>query len=59
MCGGTDHFSSSDGNFVMVGVLLDFDPSLHDLSDLPPGSEAERRDHASPWIKTKSRAGDA
>jgi hypothetical protein len=59
MCGGTDHFGSNDGNFVIVGVLLDFDPSLDELSDLPPGWEAERRDPASPWIRAKSRAGDA
>jgi hypothetical protein len=59
MCGSTDHFSSNDGNFVIVGVLLDFDPSLNELSDLPPGWEAERPDPASSWIRTKSGAGDS
>jgi|HubBroStandDraft_2_1064218.scaffolds.fasta_scaffold1050123_1 hypothetical protein len=59
MCGGTDHFSSNDGNFVIVGVLLDFDPSLNELSDLPPGWKAARRDADSPWIRTKAEAVDA
>jgi hypothetical protein len=57
MCGGTDH-SRTDGRFVIVGVLLDFDPSLDELADLPPGWEAERRDRCSPWIRTRTGAGD-
>jgi hypothetical protein len=56
MCGGVDHHSSKDGHWVMVGVLLEFDPSLDQLADLPPGSEAERQDTNLPWIRTKSGA---
>jgi hypothetical protein len=59
MCGGGDHFGSKDGNWVTVGVLLDFDVSLDQLADLPAGWEAERKDSASPWIRTKSSATDA
>jgi hypothetical protein len=59
MCGGTDHAGASTGNFVVVRVLLDFDPSLDELADLQPGWEAERRDPGSPWIRTRSGAGDA
>jgi hypothetical protein len=57
MCGGTDH-SSADGHFVHVGVLLNLDPSLDQLADLPPGWEAERDDSGAPWIITRYGAGD-
>jgi hypothetical protein len=56
LCGGGDHASAKDGNFVMVDVLLGFDPSLHDIADLPVGWEAERKDQDSPWIRTRSHA---
>jgi hypothetical protein len=59
MCGGTDHSGAVDGNFVHVGALLDFDPSLEQLADLPLGWEAERCDPSSPWIRTSSGARDA
>jgi hypothetical protein len=58
MCGGTDHSRAEDGKFVIVGVLLSFDPSLDELADLPPGWEAERQDLGSPWIRTRSGVGD-
>ena len=54
MCGQSDHYSSRDGHFVLVGVLVDFDPSLDELADLPIGWEAERSSVGSPWIVTKS-----
>src|SRR5262252_7016672 len=43
MVGGNDHFGSKDGHYVIVGVLLDSDPSLNEVADLPPGWEAERK----------------
>ncbi|WP_315769573.1 MULTISPECIES: hypothetical protein [unclassified Bradyrhizobium] len=52
MCGENDHYSAADGHFVHVGGLLQFDPSLHDISDLPAGCKAERTDGASPWVRT-------
>ena len=59
MCDGTDHSGPvPDGNFVIIGVLLNFDPSLDELADLPSGWEAERRDSCSPWIRTRSGADD-
>jgi len=51
--------SSKDGHHVIVGSLLDFDPSLNELADLPAGWEAERKDVASPWIRTKRSGSDA
>jgi len=59
LCGSADHSSADDGNFVSVRVLLDFDPSLDELADLPAGWEAERGDPCLPWIRTRSGAGDA
>jgi hypothetical protein len=52
-CGEADHYTAADGNFVVIGVLLDFDPSLDEVADLPAGWEAERRDPGSSWIRTK------
>jgi hypothetical protein len=58
-CGEVDHIGSQEGNFVIVGVLLDVDPSLNELADLPAGCEAERRDPESSWIRTRADARDA
>jgi len=55
MCGGKDHFGSKDGHFVIVGVLLDSDPSLNEVADLPPGWEAERKEVGAAWIRTRLR----
>ena len=52
MCGEKDHYSSADGHFVHVGGLLQFDPTLHEISDLPAGCKAERMDGASPWVRS-------
>lgn len=57
MCGATGH-SRTDGHFVIIEVLLRFDPSLDQLADLPRGWEAERDDSRSPWIRTQSGARD-
>jgi hypothetical protein len=56
MCGGTDHVGPDgkpDGRRIHVGHLLNFDPSLNHLADLPPEWEAERKDADSEWIRTK------
>jgi hypothetical protein len=55
MCGGTDH-SRTDGHFVHVGALINFDSSLDEVAELPPGWEAERHDRYSSWIRTKCGA---
>ena|SRR5215469_8346863 len=59
LCGGTDHNGAKDAKWVMVRVLLEFDPSLDELGDLPPEWEAERKDLSSPWLRTKRKAMDA
>jgi hypothetical protein len=38
MCGGADHFGA-DGNFVLVKVLLNFDPSLDEVATCQPGGK--------------------
>jgi hypothetical protein len=56
VCGGTDHVGADgkpDGNYVHVRHLVNFDPSLNRLADLPPEWEAERKDATSAWIRTR------
>ena len=43
MCGGKDHFGSKDGHFVIVGVLLDSDPSLNEIAGHQDGRQNARR----------------
>ena len=59
LCGGIDHADRKDAYHVSVGALLDFDPSLNEVADLPAQWEAERNGPASPWIRTRSCATDA
>jgi hypothetical protein len=40
---------------VGINHLLDDDPSLHQLVDLPIDWEAERRSSADPWIRSASQ----
>ena len=58
LCGDIDHPDRADVYHVSVGVLLDFDGTLDEVADLPPGWEAERKDSISPWIRTHSGATD-
>jgi hypothetical protein len=55
VCGKGDHHDPEEPYHVSVGVLLDRDPTLHDLSDLPPGWEAERNSRTEPWLRTTSK----
>jgi hypothetical protein len=59
MCGGLDHSDPNEPYHVSVGALLQFDPTLDELADLPVDWEAERPDIGSPWIRTRSGAKDA
>jgi hypothetical protein len=62
MCGGADHVRADgkpDGRHIHIGHLLNFDPSLNQLADLPAGWQAERRDTASAWTRTKCGISDA
>jgi hypothetical protein len=52
-CGGTDHSDSNEPYHVSIGVLLDFDQTLHEIADLPAYWEAEREAVGDPWIRTE------
>ncbi|MBU2714106.1 hypothetical protein [Zooshikella harenae] len=50
LCGYGDHTSE--------GHLVERDPSLNQLSDLPDGWEAERESPENTWLRTKYRYDD-
>jgi len=47
LCGESDH--DNDGHVVGMGHLIDRDPSLSELCDLPDGWEAERKSPQENW----------
>ena len=51
LCGG-DHDVGETPHVVGVGHLLDRDPSLQELADLPLGWEAERESADASWQRT-------
>jgi hypothetical protein len=59
LCGRTDHSDPNEPYHVSVGVLLDVDPSLNMIADLPGEWEAERQEPGSEWIRTRCGAQDA
>ena len=59
MCGKTDHSDPKEPYHVSVGVLLDVDQSLHEISDLPEEWEAERNRIGAEWIRTRCDSQDA
>jgi len=59
MCGDVDHSDPNEPYHVSIGALLDFDPTLDCIADLPAEWEAERPDAESPWIRTRCGARDA
>jgi hypothetical protein len=58
MCGNTDHSDPDEPYHVSVGVLLDVDPTLHQIADLPAEWEAEREAVHLPWFRTRCGAAD-
>jgi len=56
ICDGTDHSDPDEPYHVSIGVLLDADPTLHEIADLPIRWEAERREVSSAWIRSKISA---
>jgi len=52
---GSPHHESSECRVVGVGHLLEIDPSLLEIQDLPEGTEATRVDVNSPWIRRPSQ----
>jgi hypothetical protein len=51
LCGTTD--DQRDGQMVGLETLLNHDPTVADLADMQPGSEALRESADSPWIRYK------
>ncbi len=54
LCGTTNR--QEDGRAACFGCMLEKDPSLRALADLPPGWQARREDASSPWERQKPRS---
>ena len=52
LCGEIDHGDPKEPYHVSVGVLLELDPTLHQIADLPVGWEAERTTVGGDWLRT-------
>lgn len=52
LCGGIDHYDALEPYHVSVGILLDADQTLNQISDLPVDWEAERTEVGGDWIRT-------
>lgn len=52
LCGGVDHHDPLEPYHVSVGVLLEADPTLNQVSDLAPEWEAERAEVGGDWLRT-------
>lgn len=55
-CGDVDHSqdeNTEDYKWMKVGLLIDRDDSISDLSSLSRGEEAERKEVGKPWVVTK------
>ena len=52
LCGGDHPDDESAYKVVGIGHVLDQDPSLRLLDDLPPNWEAERTTIGQPWVRT-------
>ncbi len=46
-----EHVFEEDAVVVLLAEMVQFDPSLVELADLPPGSYALRADAAGPWSR--------
>lgn len=53
LCGGA-HDPDETPRVVGLQHLVERDPSLQELLDLPPDWEAERESTGSPWVRTAS-----
>ncbi|AEV61869.1 hypothetical protein [Pseudomonas ogarae] len=52
LCGCVDHNDPLEPYHVSIGVLLDVDPTLNQIADLPPEWEAERTEVGGDWQAT-------
>ena len=57
LCGQPDDFTGEDVRPHLVGLnhLLDRDPTLHELHDLPVDWQAERERPGAPWKRSKAK----
>ncbi|OJW18953.1 MAG: hypothetical protein BGO49_18095 [Planctomycetales bacterium 71-10] len=46
-----EHVFEEDGRVVLLGEIVQLDPTLLDLADLPVGWHARRPDLGSPWTR--------
>lgn len=53
LCGEADH--NDDGHLVGLEHLIERDPTLSEVLDLPLDWDAEREDPGKPWIRTSSK----
>jgi hypothetical protein len=53
---GEAHDGIEGAHWVHTEHVLDRDPSLREVTDLPDGWEAERANVGSPWIRIRSEA---
>jgi hypothetical protein len=47
-----EHVFEDDARVVLLGEIVQLDPSLAELADLPPGHFARRPDPSSPWTRS-------
>ncbi|MBQ0933672.1 hypothetical protein [Ideonella alba] len=57
MCGTTN--ASADAKVVCLGCMIDCDPTLVQLADLPEGWLAHRESPAQPWARESYEDSDA
>jgi hypothetical protein len=53
LCGDTHDFEGHLPKVVGIGHLLDRDPSINEVLDLPDGHEAERAAVGAPWQRRR------
>ena len=51
-----EHVFEDDASVALLGELAQFDPSILDLADLPPGWQAHREAADGPWVRTLASA---
>ena len=54
-----DPFEMADSKMVSLKSMVDRDPTLVELADLPVGWEASRTAKGAPWQRSQSEADDA
>jgi len=56
LCGGDDHGDPHKPHYIQIGMLVEYDPSLTELADLPMEWEAERAGPEKSWIRASAGA---